>query len=324
MPPETFSYGGFNYRFSAYNASGYDNMLVKGQEIQVPRARYFSYQMLAASETGMASGSVKAKYADGSTTTGPFLVPAWWSWPYPAGGDLVFSYFLTEEDANFNRSNIFQSINWLDSSKELVSLTFPDTTSGSSSSPGGASVDTQLHVFALSMLPASQSNSHAIKLETQYARSTQKWMEGTDKVQIVEVLVNNVGSSFALRNDTVRVSVESPGLETVSEGVINRLRPGDQAKVEIGVRNRNAIASDSGDSGPATIVIRGNNVASAKYTFQATYGLQPYEATYESIYSHESPNWYNNAKYGIFIHWGVYSVPGWGNKGSKESYAEWY
>ena len=62
---------------------------------------------------------------------------------------------------------------------------------------------------------------------------------------------------------------------------------------------------------------------SAPYSFNATYGIRPFEANYESIYSHESPNWYNNAKFGIFIHFGVYSVPGWGNSGSKENYAEW-
>jgi len=321
MPPKTFSYGGFNYRFSAYNASGYDNILVKGQEIRVPRGKYFSYQMLAASESAMASGSVTAKYADGSNTTGPLLVPAWWSWPYPAGGDLVFSSYLTENNTNYNRSNIFQTINWLDSSRELVSLTFPESSSGSSTSPGGASMDTKLHVFALSILPASKHKSHLIQLETQYARSTQKWMEGGDKIQIVEVLVNNVGSSFALRSDSVRVHVESPSLETVTEGIINRLGPGDQAKVEVGVRNRKGVTP--GTTGPATVIIKGRNVASANYTFQATYGISPYEATYESIYSHESPSWYNNAKYGIFIHWGIYSVPGWGNSGPKESYAEW-
>ena len=31
--------------------------------------------------------------------------------------------------------------------------------------------------------------------------------------------------------------------------------------------------------------------------------------------------WFEDAKFGIFIHWGVYSVPSWGPKGS---YAEWY
>ena len=33
------------------------------------------------------------------------------------------------------------------------------------------------------------------------------------------------------------------------------------------------------------------------------------------------PQWYKDAKFGIFIHWGVYSVPSWGKKGT---YAEWY
>lgn len=269
----------------------------------------------------MASGSVTAKYADGSNTTGPLLVPAWYSWPYPAGGDLIFSSYLTENSTNFNRSNIFQTINWLDSSRELVSLTFPKSLSGSSTSPGGASVDTKLHVFALSMLPVSTQNSYSIHLETQYARSTQKWMEETGKVQIVEVLVNNFGSSFALRNDSVRVHIESPGLETVREGVIHRLGPGDQVKVEVGVRNRKGVTP--GNTGPATVIIKGRNIASVKYTFQATYGIIPYKATYESVYGHESPTWYNNAKYGIFIHWGIYSVPAWGDTGSKENYAEW-
>ena len=33
------------------------------------------------------------------------------------------------------------------------------------------------------------------------------------------------------------------------------------------------------------------------------------------------PQWYDDCKFGIFIHWGVYSVPGWSTKGN---YAEWY
>lgn len=35
-----------------------------------------------------------------------------------------------------------------------------------------------------------------------------------------------------------------------------------------------------------------------------------------SLCTHTPPEWYNNAKFGIFIHWGVYSVPGYSN--------EWY
>jgi alpha-L-fucosidase len=36
-----------------------------------------------------------------------------------------------------------------------------------------------------------------------------------------------------------------------------------------------------------------------------------YEATVESLNRHPLPAWYADAKLGIFIHWGLYSVPGW-------------
>lgn len=46
-----------------------------------------------------------------------------------------------------------------------------------------------------------------------------------------------------------------------------------------------------------------------------------YEANWESIDSRPNPAWFSDAKFGIFIHWGVYSVPAWG---PKERYSEWY
>lgn len=42
----------------------------------------------------------------------------------------------------------------------------------------------------------------------------------------------------------------------------------------------------------------------------------PYSADWQSLSNYEVPKWYMNAKFGIFIHWGVYSVPAFGN--------EWY
>jgi alpha-L-fucosidase len=46
-----------------------------------------------------------------------------------------------------------------------------------------------------------------------------------------------------------------------------------------------------------------------------------YEPKWESLDKRPSPAWFLDAKFGIFIHWGLYSVPGWGVKGE---YAEWY
>ncbi len=44
-----------------------------------------------------------------------------------------------------------------------------------------------------------------------------------------------------------------------------------------------------------------------------------YKDTWESLIHHPVPAWYRNAKFGIFIHWGVYSVPAFGN----EWYSRW-
>ncbi|KAH8433485.1 uncharacterized protein LDX57_011119 [Aspergillus melleus] len=323
LPPSSFTYGGITYNFPTYNTSGPDNVLAQGQKITIRNSKYLSVHMLAASESGMASGTINATYADGSTASAPVLVPAWWSWPYPAGGDLIFPYFLGNESIDYNRSNIFHAVNWLDSSKELVALTLPNVTGGSATEPGGEDIGTRLHVFALSLLASrDEGDGEGLRLKVQYARSTRKWIEGTDQIQIVEVLVNNVGGQFLLRNHSVSLKIDSPGVQTVSPARIKRLAPGDRVIVEIGVKNKPGVKP--GSQGPASVVIWGHGVHARRYTFNATYGIPAYEPTYESIYAHESPSWYNNAKYGIFIHWGPYSVPGWGNSGENENYAEWY
>ena len=61
-----------------------------------------------------------------------------------------------------------------------------------------------------------------------------------------------------------------------------------------------------------------------------------FEPNWKSIEQHRVPDWYQNAKLGIFIHWGLYSVPAWaatsGELGKVDpakwftdnAYAEWY
>ena len=46
-----------------------------------------------------------------------------------------------------------------------------------------------------------------------------------------------------------------------------------------------------------------------------------YEPNWNSLNSRPTPQWFKDAKFGIFIHWGLYSVPAWG---PKDAYAEWY
>lgn len=65
-----------------------------------------------------------------------------------------------------------------------------------------------------------------------------------------------------------------------------------------------------------------------------------FQSTLDSVKTHHIPGWFHDAKLGIFIHWGLYSVPGWapltGELGhtiaegdwarwfANNPYAEWY
>ncbi len=50
-----------------------------------------------------------------------------------------------------------------------------------------------------------------------------------------------------------------------------------------------------------------------------------YEPTTDSLATHAVPDWYADAKLGIFIHWGPYSVPAWAPAPEVgHAYAEWY
>jgi len=56
---------------------------------------------------------------------------------------------------------------------------------------------------------------------------------------------------------------------------------------------------------------------------------QKYTPDWASIDSRPIPQWFTDAKFGIFIHWGLYSVPAWGplpsdGAGIYDCYAEWY
>ena len=57
----------------------------------------------------------------------------------------------------------------------------------------------------------------------------------------------------------------------------------------------------------------------------AILGAQTYKPNWESIDSRPVPSWFTDAKFGIFIHWGVYSVPAYAPViPGKLAYSEWY
>ena len=51
-------------------------------------------------------------------------------------------------------------------------------------------------------------------------------------------------------------------------------------------------------------------------TVDETIARGPFKASWESLEAYQVPEWYQDAKFGIFIHWGLYAVPAFAN--------EWY
>lgn len=66
--------------------------------------------------------------------------------------------------------------------------------------------------------------------------------------------------------------------------------------------------------------------ASAQYAkVNETNRKGPWKATEESIDSHQTPEWFEDAKFGMFIDWGLWSIPGWAEKlKEKAMYPDWY
>ncbi|KDR85835.1 hypothetical protein GALMADRAFT_218912 [Galerina marginata CBS 339.88] len=138
------------------------------------------------------------------------------------------------------------------------------------------------------------------------------------KAQVVEVTVANTASSQSAStsiNTNYTVDLTGAGVKTVTPGVLRRLVAGDQKIVKVLVTGTL--------SGNTTAEVKDNTgkVALSKGNFPVTPLKSSWKATSSDVAIHESPDWFNDAKFGIFIHWGPYSVPAYG---PPKSYAEWY
>lgn len=66
-------------------------------------------------------------------------------------------------------------------------------------------------------------------------------------------------------------------------------------------------------------------IAATMHGLAGELGAQTFRPTWESIDTRPTPSWFMHDKFGIFIHWGVYSVPAYAPViPGKLAYAEWY
>ncbi|KAL1664162.1 glycoside hydrolase [Schizophyllum commune] len=262
----------------------------------------------------------------------------------------------------------------VDNSKVLTSLILPNLTA-SSQLTGTVSI----HVFAITLVSGFSVTADAPLLEVQNVRSTTKFRtlpSSSTQAQLIELTLANLAISTAgpdaWLTSPLTLSLESDDIETVLPATIVRLRGGDQAKVVVGVVNKEGV--EAGAKGRVRVVATGGGVATpgvvaatpgevaataggvadgdgrkderaafardekvladARATrdervalasdreWDIVAGIPDYYVGDDSLSTHESAEWFDDAKFGLFVHWGIYSVPAWTVSGTQ--YAEWY
>jgi alpha-L-fucosidase len=223
----------------------------------------------------------------------------WWAFLAINVGEIVYPSFFTKSGVNGNSSHIFEYEASLEPGKVLSRITLPDTRNATLG---------RIHIFAVTLWTGES-------VDVQSVRPTQKGGVGNG-TQIVEVLVNNAGTK-CVSGEGLSVELTGLGVKTVDSGRVKRLCPGDQKRVDVSIIG-------NGTSNITAILTQAGQRVHTRTFKNLTLGLASYTNSSESLSLHESPSWFDGAKFGIFIHWGVYSVPSWGNSTPYESYAEWY
>lgn len=140
------------------------------------------------------------------------------------------------------------------------------------------------------------------------------------------MIVNNTDTQYYLTEaDALEVTVSSSDLKLVRSGGLVRLAPGQAAIVQVGVKNTAGVSRGSACTATITAAWGKNRKKpqTTSSTISGKCGFGNYTADATDIARHTTPEWFDDAKFGIFIHWGVYSAPAYGSVAPNENYAEW-
>ncbi|KAF9262562.1 glycoside hydrolase family 29 protein [Marasmius fiardii PR-910] len=319
LPTGPFTYDGITYNLpSSWGSGKNDNVISMTQVIPLGKPTFVhEIHFLFITDSngdGVSASQSTLNWADGTSEVLELQTRNWWSWPIINPGAIQTPYNFINNGAgkNWNGSHIHQWSTALTSERQLSSITLPNIHPGR-----------RLHFFAIAYSPsADSSNSTGPALSIRRVRFTNRWESvGHRRAQAVEVTVANLLPTSALSannslNSRHTVEVSGPGIKTLTPGVVNRLVPGDQVRVDVlvtGVQDGTNASVEIKDANGRRLGISDGWAASAL--------IENWTADTNTLMKHETPTWWNNAKYGIFIHWGVYSVPAWS---PPNSYAEWY
>jgi alpha-L-fucosidase len=314
LPTGSWEYDGLTFALPSSWDGSNDNVLANGQVLRLQKPTFVHELHFLYAGDGTSSPVLSVftlNFADNTSQPVNLYAKNWWVWANVNRAAIITPYHFEKTQKNLNATNIFEWSTSVPSESPLESITFPPTATSN-----------RMHVFGLSITPSTTDTTSGPALAVRRARFTTRW-EDIDGVraQAVEVTLANLLPGFTLSRNTSlttphTIELVGAGMQTVSTGVINRLVPGDQARVDVFVTGSTA-------NGSARVQIRDSsgNVVAMSAEFPTSPLVENYTPDQDSLSMHETPSWWNAAKYGIFIHWGVYSTPAFA---PPSQYAEWY
>jgi alpha-L-fucosidase len=305
LPSGRTTVDGVPYLMGSSAAGAKNSVIALGQRVDLPQGTYLAALCLVACSYGATGGTATVHYADGSTSQSELSGPDWYSGSGPLGATYRYR---PDGSVDQHPVSIGTGSVWMDPTRTAVAITLPTT---ADPAPNVSS----LHVFALTLQPAATGRSLALR----GGHSTTSMLQDSGP-QSVEVTVLNAGTVWLERRDGIKVLVDAEGARTVVPAEVGPLAPGEQERLRIGIEHSRDVADGTGVAG--SILARAHSSVVAREPAPLTLGVPAYQPTDASLSTHQAPYWFDDAKFGIFIHWGVYSVPGWAPVGKE--YAEWY
>ncbi|CEP08256.1 hypothetical protein [Parasitella parasitica] len=291
-----------NYRdISLHNTTFNDNiqqlntndMVIPLQKTAAKNVTLGAIYMLVSSSHGPCTVDIAVTYSDATIDETTLSLPDW--------QDQHTHHMERYQAVQYRLSNrgqgaLFNVPIYVNPTKVPVSLTLPATDS-----------EAAMHVFAITGYHRSSL------LLVSSIRPTNEWIN--DQHQVIQVNLHNLDSKWV--QDT-QVHVSSDQVRTVEPGLVRAIAPGHTQTVRVIVQAHSTFSN-------RIVSVACSSKGSKPMTITTTLSLRQagqFHATAASVKQHRSPQWLKRSKFGIFIHWGLYSVPSWAPVG--KSYAEWY
>ncbi|KAI8342200.1 alpha-L-fucosidase-domain-containing protein [Choanephora cucurbitarum] len=295
-----------NIDFHLSTSKENDNVVSQAQIIPLDTLSLGAIYLLSAVNHGPLTSDIIVVYQDGTYSTTTLNLP---DWQVSHSQQIDRLDHLTCSLHHGANAYLFLTPVFVDPTKKVAHIRLPSTSAIGSFGPS-------LHIFGITTIPAKPSGLTVVAV-----KGTQRWKQSHDgkrSYQIITVRVHNTSPTWV---QDANVHITGAFIRTHYFGIIARLAPGHILNIDVAVstlrkeRGRQDILVDVIDSSD-------NQIALTTLFKGVEVGLEDYEPTEASLQTHAAPAWYQAAKFGIFIHWGVYSVPSWAPVGAD--YAEWY